>query len=103
MIRRPPRSTLFPYTTLFRSVRQYQRAALGAGEPAAAGAAGAARAAADPIVSHDATADDAGADQDADSDQEAQLTSPTAPARTCCSKMAPGSPEPRRCRSSQRT
>src|SRR2546430_4153614 len=23
MIRRPPRSTLFPYTTLFRSVRQY--------------------------------------------------------------------------------
>src|SRR3712207_8553220 len=24
MIRRPPRSTLFPYTTLFRSVMQYQ-------------------------------------------------------------------------------
>src|SRR3712207_7945850 len=24
MIRRPPRSTLFPYTTLFRSLRQYQ-------------------------------------------------------------------------------
>ena len=24
MIRRPPRSTLFPYTTLFRSVRQWQ-------------------------------------------------------------------------------
>src|SRR2546426_8825294 len=23
MIRRPPRSTLFPYTTLFRSVRQF--------------------------------------------------------------------------------
>src|SRR3712207_8758060 len=23
MIRRPPRSTLFPYTTLFRSLRQY--------------------------------------------------------------------------------
>src|SRR2546427_2195621 len=23
MIRRPPRSTLFPYTTLFRSTRQY--------------------------------------------------------------------------------
>src|SRR5438046_4798842 len=23
MIRRPPRSTLFPYTTLFRSVRRY--------------------------------------------------------------------------------
>src|SRR2546430_13519862 len=39
MIRRPPRSTLFPYTTLFRSdpleaVRQYQRAAeLDASEP----------------------------------------------------------------------
>src|SRR3712207_8198399 len=26
MIRRPPRSTLFPYTTLFRSVRFRQRA-----------------------------------------------------------------------------
>src|ERR1043165_25923 len=25
MIRRPPRSTLFPYTTLFRSVRYYLR------------------------------------------------------------------------------
>ena len=25
MIRRPPRSTLFPYTTLFRSVERYQR------------------------------------------------------------------------------
>src|SRR2546430_17478243 len=28
MIRRPPRSTLFPYTTLFRSQRQLARAAL---------------------------------------------------------------------------
>src|SRR2546422_4567768 len=28
MIRRPPRSTLFPYTTLFRSARQRVRAAL---------------------------------------------------------------------------
>src|SRR3712207_7196576 len=27
MIRRPPRSTLFPYTTLFRSVGRAQRAA----------------------------------------------------------------------------
>src|SRR2546426_10745326 len=45
MIRRPPRSTLFPYTTLFRSLRRVaalgehaeQRVALGedAGEPAA--------------------------------------------------------------------
>src|SRR5256885_12947339 len=25
MIRRPPRSTLFPYTTLFRSLRSYPR------------------------------------------------------------------------------
>src|SRR5437588_12954810 len=25
MIRRPPRSTLFPYTTLFRSVQRYHR------------------------------------------------------------------------------
>src|SRR5256885_12815619 len=30
MIRRPPRSTLFPYTTLFRSVRHRGRARLGA-------------------------------------------------------------------------
>src|SRR2546430_6602486 len=28
MIRRPPRSTLFPYTTLFRSLRRLLRAAL---------------------------------------------------------------------------
>src|SRR5256885_9639331 len=33
MIRRPPRSTLFPYTTLFRSHRVVQRAA--ASEPRA--------------------------------------------------------------------
>src|SRR2546422_2766103 len=33
MIRRPPRSTLFPYTTLFRSVRAEQA---GAGEEQAA-------------------------------------------------------------------
>src|SRR5256885_7305294 len=25
MIRRPPRSTLFPYTTLFRSIRRHRR------------------------------------------------------------------------------
>src|SRR3712207_8640302 len=29
MIRRPPRSTLFPYTTLFRSSRRNQRSAVG--------------------------------------------------------------------------
>src|SRR2546422_5549625 len=29
MIRRPPRSTLFPYTTLFRSLRQREGAAFG--------------------------------------------------------------------------
>src|SRR3712207_7692279 len=29
MIRRPPRSTLFPYTTLFRSVEGRSRAAIG--------------------------------------------------------------------------
>src|SRR5256885_11605348 len=28
MIRRPPRSTLFPYTTLFRSVPEYDRGTL---------------------------------------------------------------------------
>src|SRR5256885_3407637 len=31
MIRRPPRSTLFPYTTLFRSRAQYDVVVLGAG------------------------------------------------------------------------
>src|SRR5256885_2463563 len=31
MIRRPPRSTLFPYTTLFRSARGRGEAALGKG------------------------------------------------------------------------
>src|SRR2546430_3809675 len=31
MIRRPPRSTLFPYTTLFRSLGPEQRLGLGAG------------------------------------------------------------------------
>src|SRR5256886_10384302 len=30
MIRRPPRSTLFPYTTLFRSLRGWSLAILGA-------------------------------------------------------------------------
>src|SRR5947208_9437197 len=34
MIRRPPRSTLFPYTTLFRSDRGADRAELGAIDPA---------------------------------------------------------------------
>src|SRR5256885_15431068 len=34
MIRRPPRSTLFPYTTLFRSARcAFGAAALGTGRP----------------------------------------------------------------------
>src|SRR5256885_12332367 len=32
MIRRPPRSTLFPYTTLFRSRRRLQRPSVGEGE-----------------------------------------------------------------------
>src|SRR5256885_15476327 len=31
MIRRPPRSTLFPYTTLFRSAHLYARAAINLG------------------------------------------------------------------------
>src|SRR3712207_7205578 len=33
MIRRPPRSTLFPYTTLFRSVRQLFERRLAAADP----------------------------------------------------------------------
>src|SRR5216683_5673554 len=39
MIRRPPRSTLFPYTTLFRSLRPHPRGAVGDGlRPAGGGA-----------------------------------------------------------------
>src|SRR2546422_3304530 len=37
MIRRPPRSTLFPYTTLFRSPRQHPGIARTAGHPAPIG------------------------------------------------------------------
>src|SRR2546429_5712862 len=33
MIRRPPRSTLFPYTTLFRSCRSRRRGALALEQP----------------------------------------------------------------------
>src|SRR5207248_6523491 len=41
MIRRPPRSTLFPYTTLFRSGDRRHRLRLGQGEaPGAPGQAG---------------------------------------------------------------
>src|SRR5260370_4515724 len=36
MIRRPPRSTLFPYTTLFRSVRRQRRRRVGHLQPARA-------------------------------------------------------------------
>src|SRR5258708_14010499 len=37
MIRRPPRSTLFPYTTLFRSAQQEQKQGKGNDEPCADG------------------------------------------------------------------
>src|SRR5258708_21475667 len=37
MIRRPPRSTLFPYTTLFRSVLRYAGLGLGAAAASALG------------------------------------------------------------------
>src|SRR3712207_7170136 len=40
MIRRPPRSTLFPYTTLFRSGHAVRAAGAGAQSSAAAGTAG---------------------------------------------------------------
>src|SRR2546430_5699229 len=43
MIRRPPRSTLFPYTTLFRSVRSGLAYLPGAALPPAAGLASVAR------------------------------------------------------------
>src|SRR3989449_4787430 len=44
MIRRPPRSTLFPYTTLFRSPASLPRAAVASPPPAAAARQPAARA-----------------------------------------------------------
>src|ERR1039457_7531336 len=37
MIRRPPRSTLFPYTTLFRSLREEPERRRGGGPPESAG------------------------------------------------------------------
>src|SRR2546425_2713280 len=40
MIRRPPRSTLFPYTTLFRSVRQREQSRILDFQPFSDGAAG---------------------------------------------------------------
>src|SRR6266496_5486233 len=40
MIRRPPRSTLFPYTTLFRSRRGRARSPTATGRPGPAGSAG---------------------------------------------------------------
>src|SRR2546427_6663934 len=40
MIRRPPRSTLFPYTTLFRSFDLPRRPGAGAGDPPARKGAG---------------------------------------------------------------
>src|SRR5438132_6353698 len=43
MIRRPPRSTLFPYTTLFRSTRGPGRGDAGRREPGRSGARGAGR------------------------------------------------------------
>src|SRR2546421_8365350 len=43
MIRRPPRSTLFPYTTLFRSVRGEASCARGGAREEAGGPAGRAR------------------------------------------------------------
>src|SRR2546430_6720794 len=46
MIRRPPRSTLFPYTTLFRSPRAHGVGRGGSGHSAARVGAGRARAAA---------------------------------------------------------
>src|SRR2546430_14167781 len=59
MIRRPPRSTLFPYTTLFRSHRR-----LGAATPSAAscrlGCPGGARAAALPWLPDLGLGDDSG-------------------------------------------
>src|SRR2546422_8160737 len=52
MIRRPPRSTLFPYTTLFRSLRRASRRRRVVGRPVHAGAARADRAGAGDRPAH---------------------------------------------------
>src|SRR2546426_1234972 len=56
MIRRPPRSTLFPYTTLFRSRRGLDRCRPG-----------------DPVDQGDAEQDDAGADRTDDEELHRRL------------------------------
>src|SRR3712207_6939196 len=54
MIRRPPRSTLFPYTTLFRSGIDVRVVAVGTGQALALGAAGDA----DALLVHDRAGED---------------------------------------------
>src|SRR6266481_3340587 len=61
MIRRPPRSTLFPYTTLFRSIARAVRAEQRDDLPRAHLEADAVERAARAIDLHDVTADDGGA------------------------------------------
>src|SRR2546423_8358269 len=58
MIRRPPRSTLFPYTTLFRSRGDPRRARRGERAGRVAGAGRAAAAAAHPLLAHHAGTDE---------------------------------------------
>src|SRR4051794_41716614 len=61
MIRRPPRSTLFPYTTLFRSCRRrsgYSMAARDAGHAAGGQFASAERSAARDVLSAEANCPD---------------------------------------------
>src|SRR6266567_9180788 len=74
MIRRPPRSTLFPYTTLFRSHRpaadgaeeRVAGRACAFGEPGAQGGGGAGGQRGDPVFSALAVAGDVGAGTEVD-------------------------------------
>src|SRR3712207_8306371 len=52
MIRRPPRSTLFPYTTLFRSIRKCSRLMRHAAETSRVGSSRRARAARDAMKAY---------------------------------------------------
>src|SRR3989454_4095998 len=58
MIRRPPRSTLFPYTTLFRSMRDVMRCQPGTGPWRCGTAAGAVAGLSVPMAGKTGTTDD---------------------------------------------
>src|SRR5690348_18065199 len=72
MIRRPPRSTLFPYTTLFRSERQERPARPGHGDAHADGL----LAFDEPRHRRDQRAPEEGADEERSEEHTSELQSP---------------------------